>query len=116
MAHRCERIEIVVGVTGKRLAEQYFGLFRQVGKLKTLFRPFELDEVAIKLDFVFAELLDGKAKEDRRRAGVALVDESHVFRSRFENFVERRHGDRRHMSVDAAIGALQAELFVRLAD
>ena len=66
---------------------------------------------------IIADLLaDGLIVEDGRRAGIALVHESHVFGTGLKNPAELGDRHRCHVSVNTTIGALQAELFIRLAD
>ena len=69
----------------------------QVGEGETLFRPLEFDEVAIKLDQVLGKRLRRETQEDRRMAGVALVNEADVLGTGLDDVGGARDRLRRHV-------------------
>ncbi len=90
-------------------------MFRQIGKRKAFFGPFQLDEVAIQLDAVVFVFLDGKSQKDGRIAGVALVHQPNVFGFVAEQGSGIRYRLRRHVRIHAAVRTLESDSFLELA-
>ena len=93
-------------------AEHDLGMLWQVREIEALFRPLELDEIAVQLDLVFTKLLDGKAQEYGCLAGVATIHQADMFRPVLQDVVRVRDGFRAHVRVDAAVRALESDLLV----
>jgi len=87
----------------------------QIGECEAFLWSFQLNKIAIKLDLVVFVLTYGKTEKHWRAAGITFVDETNVFGFVTQERRRVRNGLRLHVCEHAAVGALEADLVLKLA-